>query len=77
MSKPIRMPDYVMTFGIFKGRTLKWISGGYPSYIRWMVEKNVLRIDEDFANSCTDYRWSYRMGLDRDDYPGENGPDEH
>ena len=46
------LPDFVMPFGKYKGKTLSEISEADPSYIVWLSDNNVLSIESEFLETC-------------------------
>lgn len=46
------LPDFVMPFGKYKGKTLSEISEVDPSYIVWLSDNSVLSIESEFLESC-------------------------
>jgi len=45
----------VITFGKFKGKTIRWISQQEPSYIIWLDEEKIVQfLDEILDNAISD-----------------------
>jgi len=63
--------DWVMTFGKYKGRTLDEISNNDPSYVVWLSDEKVLKIEKEFLEAvrrddmehdCYGDHWEYVNG---------------
>ncbi len=46
-ARPKRGPEYILTFGQYKGKSLGEIAVENPGYIRWMMRKELINIDVD------------------------------
>lgn len=45
-------PDYVVTFGKHKGKTLDAIAEEDPSYIVWLADNDILHIDSTLLDNA-------------------------
>lgn len=75
-SKPVlsKKTD-VLTFGKYKGMTVRYILDVDPSYILWLDEENICSISQSILNDAIDEDLNQELGNAMDWWMGESPSD--
>lgn len=54
---PIKATSHVMTFGKYKGKTVKWILDLHPSYLLWLRDNSICSVVHSiYARANSNYK---------------------